>query len=362
MMSSPAAEPRYDPDHAVPPGATLRSTLAALPMTQTDLATRAGLSLKHINQIMQGIAPISQETALVFDKVTGVPARVWNRLEANYRERLARAEDRRALSLNASWLDSLPTKELVRQGVLTKGADKATQLQEACRFFGVANPESWERVWREPLARFRKSQAFKSDAGAVATWLRLGELKAARIACAPFDPAKFRRVLDRIRLLTPEAPEDFQPELAALCADAGVAVVFVPEIKGTRSSGAARWLTPTRGLIQLSLRHKSDDHLWFSFFHEAAHLLLHSKKATFVTGTAADDVAEEEADLFAASFLIPRRYEGELRTLANTTEITSFAQRLGIAPGIVVGRMQKEEILDWNQGNHLKKRFRFVDE
>jgi hypothetical protein len=61
------------------------------------------------------------------------------------------------------------TKELVRQGVLTKGADKVTQLQEACRFFGVANPESWERVWREPLARFRKSQAFKSDAGAVAT-------------------------------------------------------------------------------------------------------------------------------------------------------------------------------------------------
>lgn len=169
-------------------------------------------------------------------------------------------------------------------------------------------------------------------------------------------------MLDRIRLLTPEAPEDFQPELVALCADAGVAVVFVPEIKGTRSSGAARWLTPTRGLIQLSLRHKSDDHLWFSFFHEAAHLLLHSKKATFVTGTEADDVAEEEADLFAASFLIPRRYEGELRTLANTTEITSFAQRLGIAPGIVMGRMQKEEILDWNQGNHLKKRFRFVDE
>lgn len=362
MTSSAAEALRYDPDHAVPPGATLRSTLAALAMTQTDLATRAGLSLKHVNQIIQGIAPISQETAIVLDKVTGVPARVWNRLEANYRERLAREEDRRALAVDATWLDSLPTKELVRQGILTKGADKVTQLQEACRFFGVANPESWERVWREPLARFRKSRAFKSDAGAVATWLRLGELKAARIACAPFDAPKFRAVLDRIRLLTPEAPQDFEPELVSLCAQAGVAVVFVPEIKGTRSSGAARWLTPTRGLIQLSLRHKSDDHLWFSFFHEAAHLLLHSKKETFVTGTKTDDDAEAEADVFAASFLIPKRYEGELRALGSTGEITSFAKRLGIAPGIVVGRLQKEEVLDWSQGNHLKKRFRFVDE
>ena len=137
----------------------------------------------------------------------------------------------------------------------------------------------------------------------------------------------------------------------------------VPEITGTRASGAARWLTPIKAVIQLSLRYKSDDHLWFSFFHEAAHLLLHSKKRTFVSGTEAEnDPTEDEANAFAASFLIPRRYETELRALESLDDIAAFADRIDIAPGIVVGRLQKEGILDWSQGNRLKKRFQLVDE
>src|SRR5439155_25054535 len=104
--------------------------------------------------------------------------------------------------------------------------------------------------------------------------------------------------------------------LVELCASAGVAVVFVGEIGKTRASGAARWLTPTKALIQLSLRHKSDDHLWFSFFHEAAHILLHSKKETFIhegqNGPHPVEELELEADAFATNGLIPRRFDSEL--------------------------------------------------
>lgn len=362
MAGTPASTLRFDPDYAVAPGETLRSTLIDSEMTQSDLAARCGLSVKHVNQIVHGVAPITHETALAFEKVIGVPARVWNRLEGNYRDRLARVEDRRALTSDSAWLDSLPVKELVKRGVLTKTADKGELLDQVCRFFGVANRQSWERVWRTPLASFRKSPTFESDAGAVATWLRIGELEAAEVELADFDPRRFREALDRIRSLTREDPERFQSEMVRLCAESGVALVFVPEIKGTRASGAARWLTPTKAVIQLSLRHKSDDHLWFSFFHEAGHLLLHSKKGTFVTGAELEDkTTEDEANAFAASFLIPRRYEGDLPLLQSLDEVSAFAERIGIAPGIVVGRLQNDGILGWNQGNGLKKRFRLVE-
>jgi HTH-type transcriptional regulator/antitoxin HigA len=362
MTGTPAKTLRFDPDYAVAPGSTLRSTLIEGEMTQSDLAARSGLSVKHVNQIIHGAAPITHETALAFEKVTGVPASVWNRLEGNYRDRLARLEDRRALTSDSAWLDSLPIKELIKRGRLTKTPDKGELLDQVCRFFEVANRQSWERVWLTPLASFRKSPAFESDAGAVATWLRLGEIEAAKVECEEFDQRRFRRALERIRALTREDPERFQKEVVRLCAESGVAVVFVPEIKGTRASGAARWLTPTKAVIQLSLRYKSDDHLWFSFFHEAAHLLLHSKKGTFVTGADVEDKAtEDEANAFAASFLIPHRYESELRQLQSLDDIRSFAERIGIAPGIVVGRLQKEGLLDWNQGNGLKKRFRLVE-
>lgn len=363
MGVSSRANLRFDPDYAVAPGATLRSTLTKIEMKQSDLAARTGLSVKHINQIVQGIAPITHETALAFEKVTGVPAGVWNRLEANYRDRLARLEDRHSGPEDAEWLETLPIKELIRRGVITKTKDTGALLDQVYRFFGVANRRSWERVWREPLASFRKSPAFASDAGAVATWLRLGELEAAEIDTAEFDPRRFRQALQEIRTLTREDPRRFQEEMIRLCAETGVALVFMPEITGTRASGAAHWLTPTKAIIQLSLRYKADDHLWFSFFHEAAHILLHSKKDTFITTTGAEDEPHaEEANAFAASFLIPKRYEPELFALQSLEEISAFAERIGIAPGIVVGRLQREGVLGWNQANGLKKRFRFVEE
>jgi Zn-dependent peptidase ImmA (M78 family) len=109
------------------------------------------------------------------------------------------------------------------------------------------------------------------------------------------------------------------------------------------------------------LRYKSDDHFWFSFFHEAGHLLLHSKKETFVTGERDEDAAESEANSFAAGFLIPRQYESRLidMTLA---DVPTFAEELGIAPGIVVGRLQKQGTIGWNQGNNLKRWFVLVED
>ncbi len=352
---------RYQPDYAVAPGATLRSTLAARDMTQSELATRTGLSLKHVNQVVQGIAPVTPETALALEKVTGVPARNWNMLEANYRERLTRKEDRKSLVSDEAWLRSLPIKEMQQRDLLPRGADAGTLLEEVCRFFGVVNRESWERVWRTPLASFRKSPSFQSNDGAVATWMRIGEQEAGLIECESYDPHRFREALRRIRVMTRDLPEGFASEVERLCAESGVAVVFVPEVPGTRASGAARWLSPTKAMMQLSLRHKRDDHLWFSLFHEAGHILLHSKKETFITAEELSDSAEDEANEFAASWLIPKRFEPELRRLRTMDEIQSFAERLEIAPGIVVGRLQKESILDWSQGNKLKRKVLFVE-
>jgi HTH-type transcriptional regulator/antitoxin HigA len=351
----------YQPDHAIPPGETLRQTLTALGMTQSDLAMRSALSLKHVNQIIQGIAPITHETALTLEKVTGVRALFWNRLEGNYRDRLARSEDQELLASNSDWLRTLPIGELRRRQYLSPKKDAGTVLQEVCKFFGVANQGAWENVWSQPLASFRKSKAFESNRAALAAWLRIGELEASEIECEAFDSRKFRDALNDVRTLTTKPVKSWVSSVVENCAQAGVAVVFVPEIKGARASGAARWLTPNKALIQLSLRHKSDDHLWFSFFHEAGHLLLHSKKQTYVTDDHQNDTLELEANDFSETFLIPRKNEPELAELDSDVKIQSFAKRLGIAPGIVVGRLQKDGIINWNQMNNLKVRLEFAD-
>ena len=109
----------------------------------------------------------------------------------------------------------------------------------------------------------------------------------------------------------------FVLQLQALASAAGVAVVFVPAPPGCRVSGANQWLSPIRALIALSLRHKSNDHLWFTLFHEAGHILKHGKKATIVDGLdGVDEVHEAEADRFAADQLIRRRRPRNCRDCA----------------------------------------------
>jgi hypothetical protein len=209
---------------------------------------------------------------------------------------------------------------------------------------------------------YRKSAVFKSDPGAVAAWLRKGELEAQRLQCQAYDPERFRKALANIRGLTLRPPDVFQPETTRLCAEAGVAVVFVPELPELCISGASRWLAPTKGLIQLSLRYKSDDHLWFSFFHEAAHLLLHGKRRIFIDDDTGKDGLEAEANTFSANFLIPLPVFKCLMKSTPVTEaaILRVAKEIGIAPGIIVGRLQHESIILFNECNHLKKRFEWA--
>ena len=144
-----------------------------------------------------------------------------------------------------------------------------------------------------------------------------------------------------------------------LCAKSGVAVIFTPELPKTRISGATRWLNANKALIQLSLRYKTDDHLWFTFFHEAGHILLHGKKDVFIESDGDTDTKEVEANRFAANFLIPPAEFKRISMSANISKkaIVSFAKEIGISPGIVVGRLQHEGILKRSYRNELKKSF-----
>jgi hypothetical protein len=70
----------------------------------------------------------------------------------------------------------------------------------------------------------------------------------------------------------------------------GVAVALVPHPQGCPVWGATRWIAPERAVLQLSLRYKTNDHLWFPIFHGAAHILRHGKKLLFLEG--ADSVSQ----------------------------------------------------------------------
>jgi len=353
----------YLPEDAVPPGRTLQETIDNLGMDQRELAERTGLSVKHVNQVIKGVATLTPDTAIRLERVTGVPATLWNRLEANYQTHQMRAAQRRQSREPSvlAWLKTIPTKELIRRGQIGHSNEPAELLEQVLRFFGVASVEAWKAGWDKPQFAFRKSPAFEGQKGAMATWLRLCELAAAQLDCKPFNKKRFQAILKQIRSLTVEEPDVFIPAMASLCREAGVAAVLVREIKGAPVSGAAKWLSPRKAMIGLTLRGGRDDRFWFSFFHEAGHLLHDSKKETYIDVDAVDDPREQRANQFAANFQIPPARAGELANLRTEAEVIAFARQLGIAPGIVVGRLQHDGTIPYSQWNGLKKKLDWRD-
>lgn len=356
---------QFQPNYAVPPGEILEEYLENAGMSQVDLARRTGLTPKAINEIVKGKASLSHDTALRLERVLGRPAHFWTNLESQYRERRARERAARDRQSQLKWLSRVPVKEMAELGWIDRYRDRGQQLEEVLRFFGVNSADEWKDVWEHSQVAYRQSQRFKASAEALSAWLRQGEIQARARRCRPFDEAGFRSLLLELRPLTREPAEVFQQELQERCAAAGVAVEFVPSLPKSRISGATRWLTPETALIQLSLRYRSDDQLWFSFFHEAGHILLHGKREVFLEGAnGLDPKKEAEADDFAANLLIPRQEWDHLRAggIPALAEVESFADRIGIAPGIVVGRLQHERIFPFNRGNKLKRRFYWAHE
>ncbi|MGB3217701.1 MAG: HigA family addiction module antitoxin [Anaerolineae bacterium] len=355
----------FEPDWLSPPGDTIADVLEERGWSRVEFAQRIGYTPKHVNQLLRGKAPISEDTALRLERVLGSTARFWLQRETEYREALARRAEAVTLSSESSWLGELPLDDMIRFKWITDYRhNPAAQVGECLSFFGVASVAAWRERYIAPLAAYRASKRYERQPGAVAAWLRQGERRAAAIDLAPFQRKIFQERLDELRDLTNELdPEIFVPRMMDLCASAGVAVVLEPAPHGCPVSGAVRWLTPETALLMLSLRYKTNDQLWFPFFHEAGHLLLHGKRLTFfeIEGELGDD-DEVEADAFARNFLIPSAQARQLTEMRSEASVVQFARGIGIAPGIVVGRMQKEGWLPWSHLNGLKVRYTWTQE
>ncbi len=353
---------QYTPDDVSPPGETLADVLEDRGLTQAALARRTGLSQKTICGIVAGREPITQATALRLERVLGVPARFWNNRESAYRECLARKEEERGHAGYAEWSRLFPYPDGVRLGFLEETRSPSKRVRSLCSFFGVSSPEAYDRLRAELVPVWRAERTASGNVHARAMWMRMCEIRAAEVDCEPYDETAFRAALHDVRALTRVPAAEAMSRLRSLCAKCGVAVVLVPEVKGTAAYGATRWLGTGRAMIALSTRRKTEDHLWFAFYHEAGHILLHGRRRVFLevqtsAGPGGDDERRErEADRFAADRLVPPGpYARLVRSGSfSSSAIQRFAREIGIAPGVVVGRLQHDRHVPYERYSNLK--------
>lgn len=346
-------------DLAIPPGELLQEEIEARGMTQQELAARTGRPPQAINEIIRGKKAITNETALQLEKVLAIPAHIWMNLEASYQMTLARLQEHRELTEQAEALKRFPARAMEERGWILRQKETADKVRALLEFFGVA---SLHDAMAESVTGFRITGGGNVSREALAVWLRKGELEGRGMDANPYNADRFLGALEEIRESTNDGPETFIPILKQLCAEGGVVVACVPEFPRSGANGVARWLTPEKALIQLSLKWRWADVFWFSFFHEACHVLRHGRKQVYLHGigeSTPQAEAEAEADTFARDFLIPPNQWTRFTEQSDfgAPSVLGFANEVGIAPGIVVGRMHHERIVPYNRLSTFKQRF-----
>jgi HTH-type transcriptional regulator/antitoxin HigA len=328
------------------PGDTILETIGNMKMSQVDLATRIGKTPSKVNDIIAGKEPITVVTALQLENVLGIAAQFWLNREMLYREQLFRIEQEEALQDAEGWLDQLPVKELKRAGHISTEKKGVGMITELLKFFSVASPVQWEAVYIDHytttnLRKNIKGKSHQTKLGSMSAWLRIGEVEMKKINPPAYNKDAFKKSLSVIRSFVAKLPDDFSFQLQALCKLAGVALVYTAPLPDAPIKGGARWFGGNP-LIQLANHYKAIDHFWFTFFHEAAHVLLHGKKDVFIEdfeGYALDEKKEMEANEFAADYLLPSNFVNDLPEKITPETVLILAKKYNAHPAIVAGRL-----------------------
>lgn len=350
------------------PSEILKDILEDREISQKNLADRLGISAKHMNELLKGQVSFTPAMALKLEFVLDTPAQTWLKLQSNYdiiKSRLEMSDQ-----LNKQFIaekDRLTDfkycyANLQNWGFVSKTTVRKNRYMNILEFFATPSLQLLTNNYH--LAKFRQGTA-EADVYSIAAWMRVGERQfEANRPEKEFNAQDFKKSLETIRQLTTQPINQASRTLVDICAKAGVTVVFTPYFSKTHINGSTKWIAPSRPLIQLSERNKKSDTLWFTFFHEAGHILLHSKKQNYISwdSVAESDHFEEEkaADLFARNTLIPSvDYIKFIQAgKFDHQSILSFSRQQKIGPDIVAGRLAYEKHIEWSYADVFAKRIK----
>jgi len=352
------------PDWVSPPGHTIVSILEERELTVEKFAHQIGRTTAIAQKILDGTHVIDAEIAFRLTRALGASEAFWLAREHDYRAIIDPPKNVRISTLT-ELLDRLPKSDMRKFGWVEWSRSKGDRIADCLAFFGVSSLAQWQGRYENAFqqAAYRRSVAYASCEVATTAWLRQGEIETKYDEVENWSSKVLESQIPHFRRLTwYKSPALFLPQLKKLFAQAGVKFAVVRAPRGCPVSGAVRTLLDGTPHIQLSFRYLSDDQFWFTLFHEIAHLLLHFDRMPILENRdVVESECEQEANEFASQVIVPMIHREEFFALGESRfPIINFAKKVGIAPGLIVGQLQHEGIVRYNQMQHLKRRFRWT--
>ena len=328
---------------ATPPGSTIKEQLEDRGMTQKEFAARLDMSEKHISKLINGEVILTAEMAVKLEMVLGIPASFWTNLESIYREKLIKIQQENDMETD---------KQIAKQFPYNEAKSIEEKVINLRKFFEIVKLTLLTNNKLTRIACRRLNETTKADYALIA-WAQIAKLEARNHTVKKINLALLEKEIPKIRSMTIQSPDEFCNKLTQILSNCGIALIFLPHLKGSFLHGAT-FYDGNKIVIGLTVRGKDADKFWFSLFHEIGHIL--KGHINQLEGTSQQD--EKEADEFASNILIPLDEFKSFISEKNYTKsnIIKFANKSGIDAGILVGRLQKEHYVNFDTFNDLKKK------
>lgn len=343
------------------PGSYVEEIVEDLNITQAEFAKRLEVSPKTVSKIISGEDSVSASTANKLAKLTGISLQTWLNLQANYDAKVAEienakdADERRVCGLiDIKYLKDNHFLENKRYLI----DEKIQKLRALLKLSNLSQLFEFNAA-----VSYRRSRTEKDEKSIVLSnvMLELAINDARNATTNKYSKAKLQNALPTIKKMNLKDPKDFYQELKDILLDCGIVLEALPQMTGARLNGATKKFKNGSVLLMITDRNKSSDIFWFSLIHELGHIYYEDFYSDYDDKEKYEE-KERKADTFSSEFFIPRQeYESfKSKGVYTETSIKYFANSLNILPGIVLGRLQSDKLVEYTDLNRLKTKYKIM--
>lgn len=353
-------------DLIIHPGETIADVLEDRGITQAELASRAGVSPAYVSNVIAGKKGISANFAMGLEYALGVPKSFWLNLQANYEaelleineEQTITEEERRAREDLKDVVKYLRQRGMMP--VREKKDDSILSLRKVLQISNIANLN--EMI---PAGAFRMAANAAVNQNVLGAWIRLCQLSGSdKTITARFHKKYTNNLIDEIKGVMCQEDTNIQRDLKTVMEKYGIDFSVVRNFRGAPVQGYISQKNDGIYQMVLTIRGAFADIFWFSLFHEIGHIVNGDigKNFKFIDD-GSDCDKEAAADLFASTMLLsPESYKRFIQRNDFSIEaICRYADSQNVMPYIVIGRLQKEEYLDYREYSNYKLRYKWED-
>ncbi|NCB42091.1 MAG: addiction module antidote protein, HigA family [Clostridia bacterium] len=349
------------------PGYYVKEMIEEFNITQDEMAKRLDVTSKYLSDFVNGKAKLSEEMMIKLSRVFGTSTELWLNLNAKYIEKSIEIEKLKMVEEECAIAQKIDYTFFVDLGILPAKRNICDKVDELHKYFKVASLKVLNR--QDFLVQYKSAVANIADVNIINAnaWVQTAINMGRDVETKDFDETKLKKSIEEIRSMTKQDPKEFVGMLKEILKECGVALILIPHLKNSGVNGAVKWLDSDKVLIALNDRNKYADYFWFALFHELGHVLQKRKKLLIISDASEQehekselmDRLENEANQYARNTLIDdQAYKTFTDKIAiSTAAILKFSEENGIHPGIVVGRLQRDGLLAFNQNNDLKVKY-----